>query len=1064
MTRYESISEAEHPWLLPGEIAKKTFDGDLDFCQANAYETSRSESPGASGSPSDPSPEDLDQEGGADPPMFGLGRSAKKAKAQLGHGPLVSFLAAAGNTLHGRATQEPSDPPRSHSRHVSDKHHTHQSGRSHTRSHTHPFNEPCTVETSSVSPNSESAEAARIRVVLTNFRVCSLVRSPLGQEAIGIEVALSSIAAITLQDHRINIALKFDSPQYVIAQDPHGPPTLGEIMSCLRRSVFNDKVMSWFPYQMGQYLLEQSRKTQSEENSGPRRTRLRTAEEIITLPTRSKRKAPLNNCQTEATEEECGRQVLGWTGGYDILSEFRRLKFDETLWSVATLNEDFELSPTYPKHFIMPTGFLQQGGSFPLRDHTVKGASTAASRYTGSQHEISTPGSPGSIQSYGSNACPEDELYIRTVLNTAAKEYRRAQGTARCTPKLCIMDARAYTSAMANAYVGGGRENPDHYPNASISFMSLGNIHVIASSHQAVLKAVSAHAESTSWHTLIDSTGWPGHVADLLRAASGRDGIVGKMLDANCSVLVHCTDGWDRTTQLVSLAQILMDPYYRTINGLRILIEKEWLSSGHPFQARTGAVQSQKKANPSTSDDELIDSPAVIIHSTPNGARESLSFPKKWIRKSFGDAEPRLSPKPIPPFSYHMDSQPTPVESSRQSRASVPPVYPPSSTPAAPSSPSSQQQHGYTPVQTVAPSPSPVFLLFLTCLHHIVQQHPSRFEYNDYLLVVLARAAGGFSPFGDFLYNNERERAQGKLRQQTPSIWKWVQENQGWFTNRDYVSEADQRPNGTAHDWRQDVLQVQTGGPFTSLWNEYYFNVTPPWYPSPRTVLSSAPTYHTGFEGWCPLLSSSSPSSVLHHQMTLLRDPLYSSQFEEKQLKQLVFPGISTNVNHSHQVGSVAVTMPPALALLKGEDMRLYYSLVEHLRAKRKVLLQRAFRKWREWARTKTWPRKNEWVVPELGQVNLDNGKKLAQVVMPDAKFTPEVNIMMEGGIESVIGGILVGEPFFGKGEAVCDTKTDHMKPERQVTDNDNEGQEDGLGGAFDDFGFPVDGGVFVAV
>ena len=31
------------------------------------------------------------------------------------------------------------------------------------------------------------------------------------------------------------------------------------------------------------------------------------------------------------------------------------------------------------------------------------------------------------------------------------------------------------------------------------------------------------------------------------------------------SVLVHCTDGWDRTPQITSLAQILLDPYYRTI-------------------------------------------------------------------------------------------------------------------------------------------------------------------------------------------------------------------------------------------------------------------------------------------------------------------------------------------------------------------------------------------------------------------------------------------------------------------------------------------------------------------
>ena len=30
-------------------------------------------------------------------------------------------------------------------------------------------------------------------------------------------------------------------------------------------------------------------------------------------------------------------------------------------------------------------------------------------------------------------------------------------------------------------------------------------------------------------------------------------------------VLVHCSDGWDRTAQVVSLAELLLDPYYRTV-------------------------------------------------------------------------------------------------------------------------------------------------------------------------------------------------------------------------------------------------------------------------------------------------------------------------------------------------------------------------------------------------------------------------------------------------------------------------------------------------------------------
>ncbi len=78
----------------------------------------------------------------------------------------------------------------------------------------------------------------------------------------------------------------------------------------------------------------------------------------------------------------------------------------------------------------------------------------------------------------------------------------------------------------------------DHYPNATISFLSLGNIHAIASSHQALLKAISTQADSPNWYTVLESTGWLSHVSDLLKAAAGRDGIVEKMVGAQSSVLV----------------------------------------------------------------------------------------------------------------------------------------------------------------------------------------------------------------------------------------------------------------------------------------------------------------------------------------------------------------------------------------------------------------------------------------------------------------------------------------------------------------------------------------------
>ena len=38
------------------------------------------------------------------------------------------------------------------------------------------------------------------------------------------------------------------------------------------------------------------------------------------------------------------------------------------------------------------------------------------------------------------------------------------------------------------------------------------------------------------------------------------------------SILVHCTDGWDRTAQLAALAMLMLDPYFRTIRGFEVRV------------------------------------------------------------------------------------------------------------------------------------------------------------------------------------------------------------------------------------------------------------------------------------------------------------------------------------------------------------------------------------------------------------------------------------------------------------------------------------------------------------
>ena len=61
---------------------------------------------------------------------------------------------------------------------------------------------------------------------------------------------------------------------------------------------------------------------------------------------------------------------------------------------------------------------------------------------------------------------------------------------------------------------------------------------------------------------LADS-GWYDLIYGIL---SGARSIASNLLKGiNC--VVHCSDGWDRTAQLCALAEILLDPYYRTMEG-----------------------------------------------------------------------------------------------------------------------------------------------------------------------------------------------------------------------------------------------------------------------------------------------------------------------------------------------------------------------------------------------------------------------------------------------------------------------------------------------------------------
>jgi hypothetical protein len=93
---------------------------------------------------------------------------------------------------------------------------------------------------------------------------------------------------------------------------------------------------------------------------------------------------------------------------------------------------------------------------------------------------------------------------------------------------------------------------------------------------------------------------------------------ISKTLQNNHSVLIHCSDGWDRTAQLSSLSQLLLDPFYRTINGFAVLVEKDWLSFGHQFGLRNGFSDKDKQDQASPIFLQFLDAVHQLLEQFPN--------------------------------------------------------------------------------------------------------------------------------------------------------------------------------------------------------------------------------------------------------------------------------------------------------------------------------------------------------------------------------------------------------------------------------------------------------------
>ena len=268
-----------------------------------------------------------------------------------------------------------------------------------------------------------------------------------------------------------------------------------------------------------------------------------------------------------------------------------RASYDGCPWRISNANQDFKLCATYPKMLVVPAALSDQelvavanfrsGQRLPTMSWGC--AETGATMWRSSQPKAWISGSSEydeKFLDFLANSCVG--MHVGNAPSSDHITHRRGPGF----PLLNIVDCRARASAMANRAAGAGYETQTNYPNTRLDFFNIGNIHDMRKSLQALVQLVLSPSPSPStdinFSKYVEDTGWLTHVKYVLKA--GYD--TADSIRRGIPVLVHCSHGWDRTAQVCSLAQLHLDPFYRTFEGFQILIEKEWCSFGHQFGMR----------------------------------------------------------------------------------------------------------------------------------------------------------------------------------------------------------------------------------------------------------------------------------------------------------------------------------------------------------------------------------------------------------------------------------------------------------------------------------------------
>lgn len=474
----------------------------------------------------------------------------------------------------------------------------------------------------------------------------------------------------------------------------------------------------------------------------------------------------------------------GWSL-YDPLREYTRLGLLLLFWRASSLNEDYTFCPLYPHVFVAPAtisdNVLKHAGKFRSKQRIP--AVVYRHRAGANANVIARCAQP-LMGLKLQNRSLQDEKLIGEIFATQRREAVQVDGEVSQPHRNLIVDLRPLTNAMAQHALGAGTENIDNYrgrsdiitegtgataptvPAAQVDkiFCNIDNIHVMRDSLtklSSILNDLDRFPRtigSAALQQALTKTQWLHRLSIILQSV---DRIAKLVHLNNTNVVIHCSDGWDRTSQVSALLQLCLDPYYRSLEGFMVLVEKEWVSFGFKFATRSdhggciGAKMSKVVGAPSDADSKDSEQPQLQAQVAAAAAAAAASSGANKVSSFLQRAATHIKNTAVLALNADFDDDGKMFGASSYSGSS---------------------------------ERSPIFHQFLDCVYQLLRQHPARFEFNSRFLKRLFYHHYSCQ-YGTFLCNSERESKVFDVSECTTSVWDYFNSRRAEFVNPSFKPE-----------------------------------------------------------------------------------------------------------------------------------------------------------------------------------------------------------------------------------------------------------------------------------